>query len=297
MHDPEMRPVHSEFFMRTRKAILLAVLALLLLSLASSVGAQDSDAYLLPILADGESVEGAFLTMNDAHLYAFQGTAGDLVTITMQQTDRDSFLDPYLALLGQAGQVYAVNDDSADDNDPVFASAIVDFALPETGSYFIVATTLGGSSGFGSDDTEGGPFGYELSASGFTLPEGADPESFLYSGSSVEIGQSNTLYSNATEPVYFVDFIGEVGQVIDVKTTTDTVTDTILWLFAPNGIRIAINDDSNGTAAELLGVELPEDGKYFMFATGYGFLNAADGSYSQDGNFGISVELVSGASK
>lgn len=281
--------------MRIRKAILLAVLALLLLSLASAVGAQDDDAYLLPILADGEAVEGEFLTTNDAHLYAFQGTAGDLVTITMQPTDRDSFLlDPYLVLLGQAGQVYAVNDDSEDDKDPAFASAIVDFELPETGSYFIVATTLVGSSGFGSDDTEGGPFGYELSASGFVLPEGADPESFLYSGSSVEIGQSNTLYSNATEPVYFVDFMGEAGQVIDVKTTTDTVTDTILWLFAPNGIRIAINDDSNGVAAELLGVELPEDGKYFMFATGYGFLNAADGSYTQDGNFGISIELASG---
>lgn len=280
--------------MHIRKAIVLAVLALLLLSLVSAVGAQDDDAYLLPILADGETIEEAFLTTNDAHLYAFQGTAGDLVTITMQQTDRDSFLDPYLVLLGQAGQVYAVNDDSEDDKDPAFSAAIVDFELPETGSYFIVATTLVGSSGFGSDDTEGGPFGYALTAGGFTLPEGADPESFLYSGSSVEIGQSNTLYSNAAEPVYFVDFIGEAGQVIDVKTTTDTVTDTILWLFAPNGIRIAINDDSNGVAAELLGVELPEDGKYFMFATGFGFLNAADGSYSQDGTFDISLELVSG---
>lgn len=280
--------------MRNRKAILLAVLALLLFSLASAVGAQDDDAYLLPILADGETVEDEFVTTNDAHLYAFQGTAGDLVTITMQQTDRDSILDPYLILLGQAGAVYAVNDDSEDDKDPAFASAIVDFELPETGSYFIVATTLAGSMNSGSEDTEGGPFGYALSASGFTLPEDADPESFLYSGSSVEIGQASRLYSNAVEPIYFVDFMGTAGQVIDVKTTTDTVTDTILWLFAPNGIRIAANDDSNGTAAELLGVELPEDGKYFMFATGFGFLNAAEGDYTQDGEFDISVESVSG---
>ncbi len=282
--------------MRTHKPLLLLALALLLLSFASAAAAQDDDAYLLPILADGETVEESFLTTNDAHLYAFQGTAGDVVTISMQPTDRDSFLDPYIILLGQAGAVYAYNDDSESDKDPAFSAEIAAFELPETGSYFIVATTLVGSMNFGSEDTEGGPYPYSLSASGFTLPEGADPESFLYSGSSVEIGQSNTLYSNGVEPIYFVDFMGVAGQVIDVKTQTDTVTDTILWLFAPNGIRIAANDDSSGTAAELLAVELPEDGKYFMFATGYGFITAADGDYAQDGVFGISLEQVGSAS-
>lgn len=283
-------------WMLVRKSLFLLAVALMLLIAVTAVGAQaDEEAYLLPILVDGETVEAEFLTTNDAHLYAFQGTAGDVVTISMEQTDRDSTLDPYLILLGQAGAVYAYNDDSEDDKDPTFASQIPAFELPETGSYFIVATTLAGSMNFGSDDSEGGPYGYSLTASGFTLPEGAEPDSFLYSGSSVPIGSSLRLYSNAVEPVYFVDFVGEEGQVIDVKTQTDTVTDTILWLFAPNGIRIAANDDSNGLSAELLGVELPEDGKYFVFATGLGFIFAADGDYTQDGEFDISVELGTGA--
>jgi hypothetical protein len=283
--------------MRKRTLFVMAVLALLLLSVASVVGAQDEEAYLLPILVDGETVEGEFLSASDAQLYAFQGTEGDVVNITLENADRDSIVDPYLILLGEAGQVYAANDTSESDKDSIFAAAIENFELPATGSYFIVATTFVGTLGTDMSDIEMDPSGYVLTAEGYNLPDGADPDSFLYSGSSVPIGSELRLYSNSSEPIYFVDFVGEAGDVVDIVTTTDTVSDTVLWLFAPNGIRIAAGDDNNGLAAELLGVELPEDGKYFVFATGFGFVNAAEGNYTQDGEFDIAISLGSGGSK
>jgi hypothetical protein len=283
--------------MRKRTLFVMAVLALLLLSVASVVGAQDEEAYLLPILVDGETVEGEFLTASDAQLYAFQGTEGDVVNITLENADRDSIVDPYLVLLGEAGQVYAANDTSESDKDSIFAAAIENFELPATGSYFIVVTTFFGTLGTDMSDIEMDPSGYILTAEGYNLPDGADPDSFLYSGSSVPIGSELRLYSNSSEPIYFVDFVGAEGDVVDIVTTTDTVSDTVLWLFAPNGIRIAAGDDNNGLAAELLGVELPEDGKYFVFATGFGFINAADGNYTQDGEFDIAISLGSGGSK
>ena len=45
-----------------------------------------------------------------AQLYAFDATKGDTVTITMTQIDDD--LDPFLVLLGSAGEVIATDDDS-----------------------------------------------------------------------------------------------------------------------------------------------------------------------------------------
>jgi hypothetical protein len=282
--------------MRTVKVVFLSALVLLLLSYVTAVGAQtDSTPYLLPILQDGETVEDAFLTTSDAHLYAFQGTEGDVVSISLRQAEANTSLDPYLILLGEAGAVHAYNDDSESDKDPSLAAAIVNYELPVTGTYFVVATTFTGSFSFSTEDSADGPYGYVLSASGFTLPAGADPESFLYSGGSLEMDSTNTLYSNSVEPVYYVDFVGEAGQIVDIRTVADSVTDTVLWLFAPNGLRIAANDDSNGTAAELLGVELPEDGKYMIFATGYGFVGAADGSYTQEGTFDISLTLAGGS--
>ena len=73
-----------------------------------------------------------------ADRYTFSGTAGQLVSITMQAPS--SFVDTYVYLLGPSGPVVAENDDCNYPSD--LSSCINNFSLPATGTYTIEATTF-----------------------------------------------------------------------------------------------------------------------------------------------------------
>jgi hypothetical protein len=262
------------------------------LGLVAAVNAQadDEPRFTVPGLPEGETVTHEFTSLYDGQMFAFNGSAGDAVTITMVQ-EEDSSLDPLLVLLGEAGQVIAYNDDES-GADVSFSAAIEDVELPADGTYYVLATTFVGLNL--PSDTDEQSYTFEITASGFTTPADMEVDRFRYFGQRMEVGGSAPLLISEAEPVYFVAFEGTEEATVNIRTVlgseSDSVTDTLLYLFDPTGTRIAVNDDSTGLAAELLDTTLPEDGVYMIWATSLGYHRTAEDGLSNVGNFEIVIE-------
>lgn len=91
------------------------------------------------VMAVGDTVSGTIDGANLEDRYVFNGTAGQVITITM--TTISGSLDPYVSLLDEQGTEIAFNDDDIKSvgNDAV----ILGFKLPADGTYTIVATRYG----------------------------------------------------------------------------------------------------------------------------------------------------------
>lgn len=284
-----------------RFSLLLAVLLLALPWAASAQTAGASSTtedetnpnYLLTTLDDGEIAGGTLTADVTAQLYGFYGSTGDVVTITMTQDDGSS-LDPYIVLLGPLGQVIAKDDDSGKQS---LSAQITDAELPANGSYFIIASSIMNISGIvrpSEDDTKPTveDLSYTISASGQTTPPEDERQYFT---SRLELGGNIDGYSTLAEPVYYFTYVVlEAGEVVDINVTSEQF-DTDLMVFAPGGDRIAINDDGEGigTNSQLIGLTLPEKGKYLVFATDVAFPNAGDDEASlqyKGGDFKITFE-------
>ncbi len=277
------------------KRWLISLVVLLLALAATTAFAQteeNPDETYFRLLPDGETLTDSFDTTTGARIYVFNGSAGDVVTISMMPLDSTG-LDPYLVLLGSRGEVYAANDDSISDDDALFGAAIEDFELPVDGSYFVLAMTFLGQRG-DDGESDDAPYEYEISASGYTHPASVTEGRVQYASTNVEIGASGLLEITEQEPVYYVTFIGQAGDTVNLRTeTSDEVSDTLLYLFDNNGVRLAVNDDSDGLAAAIEDFELPDDGFYFVMATSYDFMDVPDGLWSSAGSFRFSLDAAS----
>jgi len=263
------------------------MLAALLLALPWALSAQTAGAssdedetnpnYIVITLDDGVAADGLLTADVTAQLYAFDGSAGDIVTVTMTQSE-DSSLDPYIVLLGPLGQLVAKDDDSGE---LASSAQITEVELPANGSYFIIAASFktinaivvptGGTETKISDEE----FAYTVSASGFTAPPEEERQFFT---SRLVTGVSDDGYSTLAEPVYYFTYVSaEDGEVVDINLTSEQF-DTVVMVFGPGGDRIAANDDGEGvgTNSSLIGVVLPEQAKYLMFATDVAFPNAGN---------------------
>jgi hypothetical protein len=275
-----------------RNVLIVGLVLMLSVMLVAGVNAQTEEEprFTVPGLPEGEAVAHEFTSRYDGQIFAFNGSEGDEVTITMVQ-EEDSALDPLLVLLGQAGQVIAFNDDKS-GADVSLSSAIEDVELPMDGTYFVLATTFVGLNL--PTDTDEQSYMFEITASGFTTPADMEVDRYRYLGQQLEVGASAPLLISEAEPVYFVTFEGAEDATVNIRTVlgsdSDSVTDTLLYLFDPTGTRIAVNDDSTGLAAELLDTELPTDGVYMIWATSLGYQRAAEDSLSNFGTFEIVIE-------
>jgi hypothetical protein len=98
-------------------------------------------------LAYGDSITSTIDDTTYFETWAFDGQAGDSVTISMVADDT-SDLDPYLMLFDPSGIMVAENDDNTADS--TYNSAIPNIALSESGTYTIRATRFGGAESTGS---------------------------------------------------------------------------------------------------------------------------------------------------
>ncbi len=277
--------------MRFSRWFVAALILMLTLAVLAPAAAQEDAEATVVILRDGETFEGVFEGFKTAQLFGFNASAGDVVNITMTQED-GSDLDPFVVLLGERGQVIAANDDAENAN-PVFASAIEDLELPYDGSYFIMATSFLYIDNI-LDESEAGltePQNYELSISGITPPTGLenfdDTQVSLYN-SEVEIGTDAPAETTLEEPVYYLKFTGQQGDKVTF-TTSSSDFDTIIHIFDPEGIRVAVNDDADGTNSAIEGFKLPMNGEYLIFVTDVFFYNAPEGDFDSVGEFQIKV--------
>lgn len=125
-----------------RKSTALTLIASLLLALiAMPMAAFAQDTVPGGPIAYGQTVSGEITSSAHRIAYTFEGSAGDLVMITMSAVVRG--LDSYLELLGPDGAVVTQDDDGAGN----LNSLIGPYALESNGTYTIVATRFGGSTG------------------------------------------------------------------------------------------------------------------------------------------------------
>ncbi len=262
---------------RSVRRLLGIMTAAVLLALPLAASAQSepfNPNFSVTYLEDGVALDDQFEGAVTARLYAFDGTQGDVVTVSMTQAE-GSNLDPFIVLIGPFGQVVGSDDDSG--NLPL-SSLISEVVLPQSGTYVVLASSyvyidnvLEQSE---AELAEIHPF--TLTASGFTAP----PEDETgYFASRLTLGDSGVQgYSTVEEPVYMYTYVAEGGETIDlVVDSAEDGMDTLLMVFGPGGDRLAVNDDDaqgGTTNSAIRGLTLTENDKYLFFATHVFFYNA-----------------------
>lgn len=93
----------------------------------------------IPRLAYGTTVNDRIIAEDPESLYAFWGTQGELVTVTMTRVDGD--LDPVIELLDNQRRRLIRDDDGGGGKN----AAVERYALPYTGVYYIYAKRYDGS--------------------------------------------------------------------------------------------------------------------------------------------------------
>lgn len=241
----------------------IVVMTLLLGALiAGGVVAQRDDRIL--ILRDGDEVEDEFDEDVTTRLYVFHAREGDMVTITMEQATDE--LDPFLILLGPEGEVLAADDDSGEE--VLLSAAIIDFEIPEDGSYFVMATSFFFRDGYvESDAFIDSDLPYFITIEGNTERGNEGPFEFL--GSRLRYDERIEASISNREPVFYFTFNADEGDVIDIFIDS-TDFSTIMHVFDPSGDRIIVEPSA------VLGFELPRSGTYLVFATDIFFYNAVD---------------------
>jgi hypothetical protein len=191
----------------------------------------------------------AALEEGGRHHWLFEGQQGEVVTILMNALDEE--LDAYLELFAPTGERLITDDDSGGGTDP----AVVEFLLPASGAYRIVAR------------------GYDIEdAGGYTLQ--VESVELVMEGALV-YGQTVVGSLEEGERQYWT-FDGRNGDVITISMTAfDEELAAFLELVAPDGRQVASDDDSGGGAnAEIRAVELPLTGAYRVVARGYSRMSA-----------------------
>ena len=267
--------------------VLLVVLSVVILSGAALVSAQgvtsSQDAPepgligVKGVLESGTATDGVFENGVTAYLYAFEGSAGDSVTISMTQ-DQSSDLDPFLVLLGPNGEMVASDDDSG--TDVIFSALIDGVELPDDGVYLVLATSfvyidnILVETAQQTDDQEANN-AFVLTLEGNTPPTDTSGDTSTITVVPVTVGDTVAGDSTVTEPVGYFTLDGSAGDVISISAESDEF-DTVLHVFGPNGDRIAVNDDteSGNTNSTITDLELPDDGTYLILATNVFFYNA-----------------------
>jgi hypothetical protein len=208
-------------------------------------------------LSIGETITGVIDADNPLQLYSFDGAAGTQIEISMNGTTNN--LDPFVILLDASGVELARNDDRSTED---FDAAITGYTLPQTGSYFIVATRY-----FQQFGRSTGDFILSLNEGmSSSSPVGLVTEPITYEAL-VEGEISNEQYG------YAYTFTGTAGDLISVQlNATSGDLDTLLVLTDNFGGLITRNDDdiaASTTDSTLERVLLPYTGSYTIIATRY----------------------------
>lgn len=249
---------------------MLRRLLVVVMLLGTGHVATAQDSVYTPI-AYGETAVGEVSAEAYRALFAFDGRAGDVVTIGMRATEGD--LDPYLVLVNEFGRGVAFSDDEGVGN-----SALIEAQrLAEDGRFFIIATRFGHEQG-----STTGFFEITLSKIGSATP----------SGSALQYGDSVIGQIQDVEPQSIYYFFGQRGDVVNVRMIrTSGNLDAWIDLADADG-RILISGDDDPSAvgsldAGIVNFRLPETGAYIIQATRYGNITG-----NTSGSFVLSVDSI-----
>lgn len=195
----------------------------------------------------GATVEGSLSPDSPSVVYNFIAQAGDVVAITMESSD----LDSYLRLGDQRGNQLLADDDGADDLD----ARIGPVRLPEDGAYVVIAGSFDNVASEGAQ-VEVGDFTLSLTAyTPETISIPAEVETAL------EDGEVLRLYS----------FEATIGSILSISLDSDDFDPMLVLAEADNINAPMIRDDDSGNGDNSLIVPfiVPATGTYSLTAISY----------------------------
>lgn len=203
----------------------------------------------LPVIAPGDTLEGALDNEHFMDIYTFPGAAGQRVMIEMNSLNPETLngLDPFLLLLDDARIPLEEDDDIVDG---VERDAQIVYTLPRTAYYAIVATRFDREAG-----TSIGP--YELSLS---VASGGQNVLPLPDSAPLQPNAPVQAVFDGTPDAY--TFEAQAGELIDLSITADPGLDPVLILTTGTLREIV----SSGTGA-ITALRTPAAGTYYLIVT------------------------------
>jgi serine protease Do len=212
-----------------------------------------------PIELDGPAVEGNLdnkdniLPVDNSYydIYAFEGTAGQQITIEMTSSE----IDPYLILLSADGSELAQDDDSGGDK-----NAKITVTLPTDGTYTFLANSYeaGQSGNYQLKVVTAVPSLPSLLPSGQTLLD----EMGVLETTDTVLPSDNSLYDEYT-------FEGIEGQSVTIRLESEEFNPYVA-LLDPQGQLLAENDDASSSDKNaVITITLPMAGEYRVVVNAY----------------------------
>lgn len=205
-----------------------------------------------PALIDGVPVQGMLNAQIERQLWTFTTQPGEIITIAAIDTTRTNQLDVALRLLAPDGGERAYNDDQLGPDLPGWYDAqIRDYVVRDAGEHTIVVERVRGEGTYTLGVMVDRAF--TLAADAPAILEGAIQDVFPYQRWAFE---------------------GRAGQLVTFTMFAESGTlDPALELLRPDGRTLAYNDDALdpqlGVNAQLVRIELPEDGRYVIEPSRY----------------------------
>jgi len=226
-------------------------------------------------LAEGQVATGTIDMNHPIAVYHFSGVAGETVTVSMTRTSGD--LDSVLLVLDGNGRELARNDDKTTD---LRDSEIAGLQLPETRTYFVVATRYYG--GFGASAG-----GFDLALTRGTSTSNAT----TIFAEPIEYGTfGNGAIGNASVEKVFT-FAGTEGDIVSIQMTASSgnLDPALVLSDSFNNLIIRMDDDiANGTVNTFIRrFRLPRTGYYSILATRY---QGAQGTTAGDFRLKLTLE-------
>ena len=187
--------------------------------------------------ASGDSIvyEGSITASNPTDRYIFNGEAGDVVAISLNSDD----FDTYLRLENDLGVELTFNDDSGG----TLNSFIGPFTLPYSGDYVVVIEDF-------AFESNGGDFVLTIDTANLAGIAFDEPVTVNFTGDS---------------GTQFFSFEASAGELINVTAESPDGLDTTLSVTDPNGFEIAFDDDSGvGLNPEISQIIIESDGTYLV---------------------------------
>lgn len=185
-----------------------------------------------------QTVRGRLTADEPSTVYRFTGQAGDVVAISAESGD----FDTYLTLSQPDAGALAEDDDSGGN----LNSLIGPYTLPTTGDYYVSVRAIDSSTG------------------AFTLS--------LLKATLTPIAYGDTLVGEFTPqtPALYYQFEAVAGDVIHIRVNSGGTLDTSLTLRGPDGYEVAFDDDSGeGNDPEINRLVLAQGGTYMVLIKPY----------------------------
>ncbi len=185
------------------------------------------------------------------HEWTFTGETGQIINLTMNSIDFDTFLE----LRDSQGAILAENDDVQGTNN----SAINLFSLPANDTYTVIARGL--------TENDGGD--YDITLKGIKVAPGGGPL------------ETDTLTQALLVPGQTAPWVFEVKAGMFVTAEVQSgLLDTYLELYGPDGTLLSEDDDSGGDLnAALFDFPISESGEYQIVVTSAQADNSTGGVY------------------